>query len=253
MKIRLHQFLSKSGEFASKSEVKQAIWNGEVSVNGSVVKDIAFQFKTGKKKVEYKGNELFLPVTDFYFLLNKPKGFICSRINSQERELDKVSVYELFRDKVDVKVFESLITVGRLDEDTTGFLLVTTDGKLVHSITEPKKHIKKTYRVETESVISDEDLSSIRSGLKVSVVEFGVDESFETRPAIIELEHEKCAILTIDEGKKRQIRRMFKFLGNHVVELHRLSTEKMKLSDYQLESGEFCQVTRGEINTALFS
>ena len=106
MKIRLHQFLSKSGEFASKSEVKQAIWNGEVSVNGSVVKDIAFQFKTGKKKVEYKGNELFLPVTDFYFLLNKPKGFICSRINSQERELDKVSVYELFRDKVDAKVFE---------------------------------------------------------------------------------------------------------------------------------------------------
>ena len=76
MKIRLHQFLSKTGEFASKSDVKQAIWNGKITVNGSVVKDIAFQFNPSKKKVEYNGNELSLPITDFYFLLNKPKGYI---------------------------------------------------------------------------------------------------------------------------------------------------------------------------------
>ena len=253
MKIRLHQFLSKTGEFASKSDVKQAIWNGKITVNGSVVKDIAFQFNSSKKKVEYNGNELSLPITDFYFLLNKPKGYICSRINSHERELEKISVYELFREKVDAKVFESLITVGRLDEDTTGFLLVTTDGKLVHSITEPKKKIKKTYRVETESAISEQDILSIRQGMEVSVVEFGVSELFSTRPAQIELEHDKCAILTIDEGKKRQIRRMFKSLDNHVTELHRLSTEKMILSDYNLKPGEFCQVSRSEINVALFS
>ena len=72
--------------------------------------------------VKYRGKELHLPPTDVYFLLNKPAGCICSRLNSQELELNKTSVYELFRDAVEPSVYESLVTVGRLDEDTTGLL-----------------------------------------------------------------------------------------------------------------------------------
>ena len=253
MKLRLHQFLSKTGDFTSKADVKQAIWDGDVTVNGSVVKNIAFEFNPAKRIVEFQGRILKLPITDYYFLLNKPQGYICSRLNSQERELNKTSVYELFRDAVEPKVFESLVTVGRLDEDTTGFLLVTTDGKMVHAITDPNRHIKKMYRVETEHPISRQDIDAIREGVEVSVVEFGTLEEFRTRGAHVYLENERCAILTIDEGKKRQIRRMFTTLGNQVQHLHRLSTEGMVLSDFNLESGEFCAVTREDINRALFS
>jgi 16S rRNA U516 pseudouridylate synthase RsuA-like enzyme len=84
-------------------------------------------------------------------------------------------------------------------------------------------------------------------------VEFGTVEEFRTRGAHVYLEDERCAILTIDEGKKRQIRRMFTTLGNNVEHLHRLSTEAMVLSEYDLKPGEFCPVSREDINRALFS
>jgi len=253
MKLRIHQFLSKCGEFSSKEEVKQAIWSGDVTVNDSIVKHIAYEFNPAKRAVKYRGKELFLPDNDVYFLLNKPSGCICSRLNSQELEHHKVSVYEIFRDAVEPSIYESLVTVGRLDEETTGLLLVTTDGKLVHSVTDPNKNIKKTYRVKTKEAITEAQLESIREGVEVSVTEFGSLEEFLTRPATIELESATCAVLTIDEGKKRQIRRMFTTLGNHVNHLHRLSTEGMVLKEYGLELGQFCTVTQEEINRALFS
>lgn len=253
MKLRLHQFLSKCGEFSSKGDVKKAIWDGDVTINDSIVKNIAYEFNPAKRSVKYRGKELFLPSNDVYFLLNKPAGYICSRLNSQELELNKRSIYELFRNAVEPSVYEALVTVGRLDEETTGFLLVTTDGKLVHSITDPEKKIRKKYRVETESKITERQLKSIRNGVSVSVVEYGSREQFRTRPATIELEHKSCAILTIDEGKKRQIRRMFTTLDNHVTQLHRLGTEGMQLEDFNLDEGEFCSVTLDEINQAIFS
>jgi 16S rRNA pseudouridine516 synthase len=253
MKLRIHQFLSKCGEFSSKEEVKQAIWSGDVTVNDSIVKHIAYEFNPAKRAVKYRGKELFLPSNDVYFLLNKPSGCICSRLNSQELEHHKVSVYEIFRDAVEPSIYESLVTVGRLDEETTGLLLVTTDGKLVHSVTDPNKNIKKTYRVKTKEVITEAQLESIREGVEVSVTEYGSLEEFLTRPATIELESATCAVLTIDEGKKRQIRRMFTTLGNHVNHLHRLSTEGMVLKEYGLELGQFCTITQEEINRALFS
>ena len=98
-----------------------------------------------------------------------------------------------------------------------------------------------------------QQLESIRNGVAVSVVEYGSLEEFETRPAIIEIESEFCALLTIDEGKKRQIRRMFTSLDNHVTQLHRIATETMVLDDFNLEPGQFCSVTREQINRALFS
>ena len=116
MKLRLHQFLSKCGEFSSKGDVKKAIWDGDVTINDSILKNIAYEFNPAKRSVKYRGKELFLPSNDVYFLLNKPAGYICSRLNSQELELNKRSIYELFRNAVDSSVYETLVTVGRLDE-----------------------------------------------------------------------------------------------------------------------------------------
>jgi len=253
MKIRLHQFLSKCGIFSSKNEIKNAIWDGKITVNGSIVKNISFEFNPEKKKVIYDKKELSLPQNEKYFLLNKPMGFICSRLNSQERKLGKKSIYELFYGRVSKIVYESLITVGRLDENTTGFLLVTTDGKLAHKITNPKNKIKKTYYIETTKSISLEQIDSIKNGIKIKINVNGKVEEYISRPTILTDIEEKSMILTIDEGKKREIRRMFDSVGNEVSKLHRLSTEKMLLNHYKLELGEYCEINFEDIDRDVFS
>ena len=252
MKIRLHQFLSKCGIFTSKNEVKNAIWNGEVSVNGLTVKNIKFEFNPNTKSVTFKGKALALPTSDIYFLLNKPEGVICSRLNDQEKELNKKSVYEIFRNKVPSNVYESLITVGRLDEDTTGFLLVTTDGKLVDKITNPKNHISKKYLVETELSITEDEIYQIKSGVKIEISDNDYYERYVSQPANITLDDENIAVLTINEGKKRQIRRMFSALGNYVVSIHRLAIGDMVLSSYDISTGDYQEITLDEINQHIF-
>ena len=253
MKIRLHQFLSKSGAFSSKSEVKRAIWDGEILVNGSLVKDIAYEFNPEKRVVTFRGDVLELPLNERYFLLNKPAGVICSRLNKHELALGKISVFERFNDHLDSRTFHSLVTVGRLDEGTTGLLIVTTDGNIVHTITNPNSRIGKSYRVQTTMKISEEQATSIRSGVSVETSDRGVSESYISRPAELVLEGEKVAIITIYEGKKREIRRIFEAVGNNVVILHRLSIGKMLLSDYGLDEGDFCEVELGEISNKILN
>ena len=243
MKIRLHQFLSKCGEFSSKREVKEAIWNGEIQINDSIVKDMKFEFNTNTKIVYYQGRILKLPEKNQYFLLNKPKGYICSRLNSQERGFGKKSIFELFEKTLSKNIYRSLVTVGRLDEDTTGLLLVTNDGKIVDKITNPKGQVSKTYYVETEFDITKQEIAAIRDGIPIKIEE----EEYISRPAKISLQDLNIAILTINEGKKRQIRRMFDTLGNYVVSIHRMAIGDLELDDYRLEEGDFVEVQQEEI------
>ena len=247
MKIRLHQFLSKCGEFSSKRDIKEAIWNGEIQINDSIIKDIKFEFNPNTKVVSYQGKILKLPEKNHYFLVNKPSGYICSRLNSQEKELGKKSIFELFEDRLSKNIYPSLVTVGRLDEDTTGLLLVTTDGKIVDKITNPKNHIEKKYLVKTDLEITEEEITAIRKGIAIRIVEEYHTEEYVSRPARISLQDVDLAILTIDEGKKRQIRRMFDTLGNYVVSIHRLAIGDMNLEDYNLKIGVFEEISLEEI------
>jgi len=180
-------------------------------------------------------------------------GFICSRLNSQEKKLGKKSIYELFYGKLPTMVYESLITVGRLDENTTGLLLVTTDGKLAHKITNPQNKIKKTYYIETTKLISLNQIDAIRKGVKIKINDNGKIEEYISRPTILTEIEENSMILTIDEGKKREIRRIFNSVGNEVSKLHRLSTEKMSLDDYNLDLGEFCEINFEDIVREIFN
>ena len=247
MKIRLHQFLSKSGVFSSKREIKEAIWNGEILINDSIVKDIKFEFNANTKNVSYRGKILKLPEKNHYFIVNKPAGYICSRLNNQEREFGKKSIFELFKDRLSKNVYQSLVTVGRLDEDTTGLLLVTTDGKIVDRITNPENHIPKKYLVKTELEITEEEIVAIRKGISIKIIEDYHTEEYVSRPAEITLQDVDIAILTIDEGKKRQIRRMFDTLGNYVLSIHRLSIGNMELEDYSVKKGHFKEISIEEI------
>ena len=247
MKLRLHQFLSKTGAFSSKAEVKQAIWNGDISVNGSVVKNMTFQFNVNTKHVTYKEKRLELHDEEVHFLLHKPLGCICSRLNTHELSLGKESVYEVFREHVEPTTFERLVTVGRLDENTTGFLLVTTDGKIVHRITSPEHTVRKTYEVHTTHDITEDQLDAIRNGVRIVVDDGEASVAYWTKPGKVERASNRSVLLTIAEGKKRQIRRMFGALENPVITLHRHSTELMKLEDYDLQPGEFVGISRRQI------
>jgi 16S rRNA pseudouridine516 synthase len=166
--------------------------------------------------------------------------------------LGKKSIFQIFKGEVSRQVYESLITVGRLDEGTTGFLLVTTDGKLVHKITNPKNRIKKTYHIETTKSISIKQIDSLKRGVKIKINDNGIVEEYISRPTILTNIREYSMRLTIDEGKKREIRRMFESVGNEVSKLHRISTEKMILNDYKLKPGEYCEINYEDIERDVF-
>lgn len=252
MKLRLHQFLSKTGVFASKRAVKDAVWAGDVTVNGSVVKDIAFQFKPNKKEVCYRGERLALPTTERCFLLNKPAGVVCSRLNSQERELGKQSVFECFRHHLPDQDFERLITVGRLDEDTTGLLLVTTDGTFAHRVASPEHHVSKRYAVSTAQPVSNADREKLRTGVEIELESNGEVDIYMTQPAVVEGGENLTTILTLAEGKKRQVRRMFASLGHEVLALERLSIGGLHLVDFGLPEGSFSEIDLNEASEMLF-
>jgi 16S rRNA pseudouridine516 synthase len=153
----------------------------------------------------------------------------------------------VFREHVEPTTFERLVTVGRLDEQTTGFLLVTTDGKIVHRITSPDHTVRKTYEVHTTHDLDEDQLDALRKGIRIVVEENESTDTYWTKPAEVEQQSARCVLLTIGEGKKRQIRRMFGALDNPVKTLHRLSTESMVLESYNLKPGEFTAIQRKEL------
>ena len=247
MKIRLHQFLSRTGHFSSKSKIKKAIWDGSISVGSRIVKDISYEFNPDKREVIYNGIRLSLPSNYHYFILNKPKGVICSRINKHERALNKKSVFSLFENLVDQNVLDSLVTVGRLDEGTTGLLILTNDGSLVNDIVNPSKNIGKTYSLKVSKKITSELIDSIRKGVSIDVVRDGVTEEYTTMPARVRKLSDYSIEVTIFEGKKRQIRRMIEVLGNRVMQLHRASIGSLDLESYSLDPGQYKEESREEI------
>ena len=252
VKIRLHQFLSRCGVFSSKKDVKAAIWNGEVSVAGSVVKDITFQFNANTKQVHLNGNLLTLPNMHTTFVINKAEGLLCSRLNKQERALGKTSVFAALRAQVDDSVYDRLLTVGRLDEQTTGLLVITTDGHLVHEITSPEACVEKTYSVVIDKVLSSEDHRKLSTGVGIDMEVNGAKSRYTTRPAKVEKTDSTTVQLTITEGKKRQVRRMFASLGYTVQRLHRTSIGGLRLDLLDLEVGDALELDAATVRQLVF-
>lgn len=247
MKIRLHQFLSRTGYFSSKSDAKQAVWDGKITVGGRTVKDISYEFNPSKREVKVNGSTLTIPENYSYFILNKPKGVICSRINKHESFLGKKSVFDIFSDGIDSNTADSLVTVGRLDEGTTGLLIVSNDGILVNEIANPKNNVGKTYILRALSKITSKDISSLRDGIEISYSDDGGQVRYTTTPANVHRINDYSIEITIFEGKKRQIRRMMEKLGNRVLDLHRSSIGKLELDEFSLNPGQYLEVAREDI------
>ncbi len=170
-----------------------------------------------------------------YLMMNKPKGCVCANSDNVHK-----TVFEY------IEGFEKydLFTVGRLDIDTTGLLLITNNGSLGHKLTSPKSDVKKKYYVEADGVFTDEDVKRMKEGMLLYEEK---DKPFTSKPAILEIVDQNKAYVTITEGKYHQVKKLCKACGKTVVELKRVSIGDLVL-DESIELGKYRELTKDEMN-----
>lgn len=213
--IRLNKFIANAG-VCSRREADKLIEAGEIKVNGQVITELGM--KVGRDdKVLYKGKPLS-PEKLVYVLLNKPKGFITTTDDPQNRR----TVMDLVKTVGEERIYP----VGRLDRNTTGLLVMTNDGDLAEKLAHPSNNIKKIYKVEIDKRITKEDFKKIEEGITLEDGLANVDK------VAILTNDGKSLGMEIHIGRNRIVRRIFEHLGYEVVKLDRVmyaSLDKMNL------------------------
>ena len=213
----------------TRSQAGKSIRQGLVSINGEPVKQAARQVSV-TDQVELDGEPLQL-IGPRYIMLHKPAGYVCAN-DDPEHPI----VFTL----LDEPLVERLHTVGRLDLDTTGLLLLTDDGQWSHRLSSPKHHVAKTYRVWTADPIPADAIAQFAAGVMLR------GEKEPTKPAQLELVATHEALLTIHEGRYHQVKRMFAAIGNKVERLHRERIGALQLPA-DLAEGEYRFLNEQEI------
>ena len=226
--MRLDFYLSHVTELARKA-AKIAAAKGRVTVNGIEVKKANYTVQEGDQ-VCLDGELLAWP-SEGYYLLHKPAGYVCANTDAE---------HPTVLDLLPSHLGQGLNIVGRLDKDTTGLLLLTTDGQWLHRITSPRNACHKRYRMMLAEPISDAALQALEEGVMLN------GESHATLPAKAQRLAEQEIYLTIQEGKYHQVKRMLAAVGNKVVSLHRDQIGELTL-DEQLQAGEFRELTEQEV------
>lgn len=221
MKDRLQKVLSQAG-LASRRAAEKMIEEGRVTVNGQVAH--LGQSVDAADVVLVDGRSIAAEKLT-YLMLNKPVGFITTAKDPRARE----TVMDLLP-PLGVRLFP----VGRLDKETEGLLLFTNDGDLTHKLLHPSRHVPKTYLVEVEGRLTADNIAAFETGIELLD---GLTSPAEVRN--VEYAHKSTRfLLTIHEGRKRQIRRMCGYVGRHVIYLKRLtlgplSVDGLKLGSYR--------------------
>lgn len=206
-KIRLNRYISNAG-ICSRRKADELIEAGVVSVNGEVVSELGYKVDPLKDQVRYNG-ELLKREKKVYVLLNKPKDYITTTEDPQERRTVMQLVEKASRERI--------YPVGRLDRNTTGLLLMTNDGDLADKLSHPRNGITKIYQVELNKNLSQGDLNKIQFGLEL--------EDGLIKPDSISYVvggSKKEIGIQIHSGKNRIVRRIFEHLGYEVVKLDRV-------------------------------
>ena len=225
--IRLDKFVAESLA-VSRTIAKQRILKGRIKLNGEAHTNPARQLSESDC-VSYQGEELERP-GQRYYLLNKPVGYLCSA-----KDEEYPSALNLLPDSAK----QALHFAGRLDQDTTGLVLVTDDGKWSHRVTSPRKNCPKTYRVGLDTEIDDAALKQLTEGVLLH------GETKPTEPAQVVIVNSRELLLTISEGRYHQVKRMIAAVGNRVVRLHRESVGSLCLGT--LEVGQWRELSVEEI------
>lgn len=205
--MRLNRFLARAG-VASRRAADELITAGRVRVNGTAATALGTSVDPDSDSVEVDGRPIALPKSFTYLVLNKPVGYVVTLADPQGRP----TVADLVKD-VDVRV----VPVGRLDASTEGLLILTDDGGLAHRVAHPSFELDKVYEVAARGVLSDAERRALEAGVEL--------DGRTTSPAsvrVISCSHNTTvAEITIHEGRKRQVRRMFEAVGHPVRSLKR--------------------------------
>lgn len=233
--MRLDKFLAETTQY-TRSLATKAVKQGRVLVNGVVPKSASI--KISESDVVTLDGETLVGVHGFrYFLLNKPQGHVCANSDSLHP-----LVFDLL---IDVPNKRDLHTVGRLDIDTTGLLLITDDGQFSHHLTSPRRHQPKTYHVWLAEDLRTDTEQLFEQGILLE------DDPKPTLPAQLERITDREVKLTIHEGRYHQVKRMFGAMGNLVTQLHRESMGALVLNEDELPRGQFRELSEDEIEMLL--
>ena len=243
--MRLDKYLAEMGE-GTRQEVKAFIRKGRVMVNCVPVKKPEAKVEEGKDQVTLDGREI--PYQKYlYYMLNKPAGVITATTDSRDRTVLDLLGEDRRKD---------LFPVGRLDKDTEGLLLITNDGPLAHRLLSPRKHVDKCYYAKVRGEVTGEDVEQFAQGLFLAGL--GEEKEEKTMPARLEILKTASAagkedpgvvseiLLTIQEGKFHQVKRMFQAVGKEVLYLKRLSMGSLKLAP-ELAPGQYRELTKEEM------
>ena len=230
---RIDKILSNLG-YGTRKDLKKIVKNGMVQVNGVTIKDSAMKVDPEKDKIVINGEEIFY--REFiYLMMNKPAGVISATFDNKDE-----TVIDLL--EVEHQVFEPF-PVGRLDKDTVGLLLLTNDGDLNHRLISPKWKVDKVYFAKIDQKVTEEDIEKFKHGITL-------DDGYTCKEAILEIqkasEEGSEIVLTIQEGKFHQVKRMFEAVGKKVTYLKRIEFGTLPL-DEDLEEGEYRELTEEEI------
>lgn len=227
--MRINKFLAESG-VASRRGADQLIKDGFVKINGKVC-NLGDEVLSDDS-VTVKGVPVNKVKKYDYYIMNKPKGYVCTVKDDKGRK----TVMDLLPPKT-----ERLFPVGRLDYDTEGLLILTNDGDLTYRLTHPKNEVTKTYLVKTEKPVNEDSLNKLRAGVYIDGV-----KTNKCKIKLIETTKSYSKVhITISEGRNRQVRKMFETIGTNVDFLKRIKIGDLTLTG--LDRGACRKLTPDEI------
>ena len=230
--MRLNKFLSNSG-VASRRKCDEIIAEGKVFVNGKQVTELGFKVNEKKDKVMVEGKVIKLPSSFVYIKLNKPKGYACTAHDEKGRK----TIYDL------IDCDERLFSVGRLDYDTTGLLLLTNDGAFANLMMHPKNKIDKFYVAKVKGIVTGDEVKTLKKGIKI--------DNKKICPSRVKLKKldkkNKTSIIeiTIHDGINHEVKRLMEAVGHEVIKLKREAFAFLTLGN--LKSGEKRALTSKEV------
>lgn len=231
--MRINKYLAECG-IASRRNCEALVTGGRVKVNGRTVTALSTDIDPETDKVSLDGKPVAPIAKHIYIMLHKPKGYV----STTDDERGRKTVMDFFAGKYPGK---RLFPVGRLDYDTEGLLLVTTDGDLANRLMHPSGEIEKTYLAKVEGEVTEAELAVLRGGVildgrktkRCRIKLLGTDDGFSRVEVVI------------SEGRNRQVRRMFESINREVVMLRRTAIGELRLGG--LSRGAFRELKEGEV------
>ena len=230
--MRINKYIASCG-LASRRRAEEYVLSKQVLVNGLVVTDLSYQVQDGDV-VSVCGKNISLVEDKEYYLLNKPLGYLCTAHDDRGRK----TIFDLMKN-----VKTRLFPVGRLDYNTQGMILLTNDGEFANYMMHPKNEMTKTYRIKTKHPLTEKQISMIEHGVDVgefvtgqaAVTNVGQDDSGKY-----------YTLITIHEGKNREIRRIFEKFGLQILELTRVKIGSYELGD--LPIGKYKKLNKNDLD-----